>query len=41
VAAQLGRSISVLHPVELLDASIRGLEARQVAAGGRYFRAAR
>jgi glycolate oxidase iron-sulfur subunit len=41
VAAQAGRTMSVLHPVELLDASIRGVAAPTVVAGGRYFRAAR
>jgi glycolate oxidase iron-sulfur subunit len=36
-AAQLGRTMSVLHPVELLDASIRGADVRDVVSSGVYF----
>jgi glycolate oxidase iron-sulfur subunit len=40
-AAQLGRTMSVLHPIELVDASIRGADAAEVVKNGAYFRAAR
>jgi glycolate oxidase iron-sulfur subunit len=40
-AAQLGRTMSVLHPIELVDASIRGADAEEVVRKGAYFRAAR
>jgi glycolate oxidase iron-sulfur subunit len=36
-ASQLGRRISVLHPIELLDASIRGARASEVVKGGVYY----
>jgi glycolate oxidase iron-sulfur subunit len=41
VAAQLGQTMSVLHPIELLDASMRGAEPGKVRESGIYFRAAR
>jgi glycolate oxidase iron-sulfur subunit len=40
-AAQLGRTLSVLHPIELLDASIRGADAKEIVKRGVYFLAAR
>jgi glycolate oxidase iron-sulfur subunit len=40
-AAQLGRTLSVLHPIELLDASIRGADAQEIVKRGVYFLAAR
>jgi glycolate oxidase iron-sulfur subunit len=40
-ASQLGRTLPVLHPVELIDASIRGVDAATLVQGGIYFRAAR
>ena len=36
-----GRTMSVLHPIELIDASIRGADATEVVKNGAYFRAAR
>jgi glycolate dehydrogenase iron-sulfur subunit len=36
-AAQLGRTLPVLHPIELIDASIRGADASSVVKGGIYF----
>jgi glycolate oxidase iron-sulfur subunit len=36
-AAGLGRTLSVVHPIELLDASIRGVPAREVVSGGVSF----
>ena len=32
-AAELGRTMAVLHPIELIDASIRGVDVRDVARG--------
>ena len=40
-AAQQGLRLSVLHPMELLDASIRGVNAAEIVQRGLYFRAAR
>jgi glycolate dehydrogenase iron-sulfur subunit len=37
-AAQLGRTMSVLHPIELLDASIRGADATELVRSGVYYR---
>ena len=38
-AAQMGHRLSVLHPIELLDASIRGADARDLVARGVMFKA--
>jgi len=36
-ASSAGRPLSVLHPIELVDASIRGVPARDVMAHGVYY----
>jgi glycolate oxidase iron-sulfur subunit len=36
-AAALGRPLSVLHPIELVDASIRGVPVREIVGRGTYF----
>jgi glycolate oxidase iron-sulfur subunit len=36
-AAGLGRTLPVLHPIELVDASIRGVPARELVKRGVYF----
>jgi glycolate oxidase iron-sulfur subunit len=36
-ATALGRAFSVLHPIELVDASIRGVPVREVVDRGVYF----
>ena len=41
IAAEGGRSLSVLHPIELLDASIRGLDASAIKAAGVYYESTR
>jgi glycolate oxidase iron-sulfur subunit len=39
-AARLGRTMPVLHPIELVDASIRGVPAREMVERGVYFKPA-
>ena len=36
-AAHDGRPLSVLHPIELIDASIRGVSADEIVRRGRYY----
>jgi glycolate oxidase iron-sulfur subunit len=37
-AAQSGGTMSVLHPIELVDASIRGTGVDEIVAAGIYYR---